>query len=131
VYALVRSLTDGKLGPKLRAHAGDCGKAKPGAPRVTADCGTSVNAGMVRGVGITMATFARNLSGGTGRQVVDKTGLAGAYDLDLEFALEAVQDTSRPSLFAAIQAQLGLKLDPQRAPVEVLVIDTALRPKPD
>jgi uncharacterized protein (TIGR03435 family) len=134
VYALVLTRADGRFGPKLRAHSGDCeSQVPPGATRVTPNCGTSINAGggTVKGVGITMATFARNLSGGTGRQVLDKTGLTGAYDLDLEFAPESSPDTSRPSLFAAIPEQLGLKLDPQRAPVDVLVIDAASRPKPD
>jgi uncharacterized protein (TIGR03435 family) len=134
VYALVLGRADGKLGPKLRPHAGDCeSQLPPGAPRVTPNCGTSINSGggTVRGVGITMATFVRNLSGGTGRQVLDETGLAGAYDLDLDFAPEASADTSRPSLFAAIPEQLGLKLDPQRAPVDVLVVDAASRPTPD
>ena len=138
VYALVVA-TDGKLGPKLKAHAGDCDRARgdgpPPAGSPTANCGTRTNmtptAGKVTGFGISMQTFARNLAGGTGRNVVDKTGLAGSYDLELEFTPDQSPDTSGPSLFTAMHEQLGLKLDAQRAPVEVLVIDRLERPMPD
>ncbi len=83
------------------------------------------------GVGISMQSFARNLSGATGRNVVDKTGLSGGYDFELEFTPDQSPDTTGPSLFTAMQEQLGLKLDSQRAPVEVLVIDRLERPTPD
>ena len=138
VYSLVVA-TPGKLGPKLKPHAGDCDRAReggpppPGAPPM--NCGTRTNmtptAGKVSGSGITMQTFARNLAGGTGRNIVDKTGLAGSYDLELEFTPDQSPDTTGPSLFTAMQEQLGLKLDSQRAPVEVLVIDRLERPTPD
>jgi uncharacterized protein (TIGR03435 family) len=87
--------------------------------------------GKVTGTGISMETFTRNLAGGTGRNIVDKTGLAGAYDLELEFTPDQSPDTTGPSLFTAIQEQLGLKLESQRAPVEVLVVDKVERPTPD
>ena len=78
-----------------------------------------------------METFARNLAGATGRNVIDKTGLAGGYDFELDFIPGQSADTVGASLFTAIQEQLGLKLDSQRAPVEVLVIDRLERPTPD
>lgn len=83
------------------------------------------------GTGVTLQTFARNLAPGTGRFVVDKTGLAGPYDLELEFTPEPSADTSGPSLFTAMQEQLGLRLDSQRAPVEVVVIERLERPTPE
>lgn len=60
--------------------------------------------------------------------IVDKTGLTGTFDMVLRFNPDA-NDTSSdlPSLFA-VQEQLGLKLDPQTAPAEVLVIDRVDRP---
>jgi len=73
----------------------------------------------------------------TGRTVLDKTGLKGNYDVTLNFApvdgqptlLNGVpQEETRPSIFTALQEQLGLKLDSQKAPVEVLVIDHVERP---
>ena len=138
VYALVVA-TEGKLGPKLKPHAGDCDRARsggppsPGAP--TANCGTRTNmtptSGKITGTGIDLDVFARNLSGGTGRYVINKTGLTGSYDLELEFTPDQSPDTTGPSLFTAMQEQLGLKLDSQRAPVEVLVIDRLEKPTAD
>jgi uncharacterized protein (TIGR03435 family) len=138
VYALVLA-SPGKLGPKLKPHTGDCnrppGSAPPAPGSAPVNCGTRTNmtgtVGKVTGTGITMQTFARNLSGGTGRFIVEKTGLAGAYDLELEFTPDQSPDTTGPSLFTAMQEQLGLKLDSQRAPVEVVVIDRLERPVPD
>jgi uncharacterized protein (TIGR03435 family) len=59
------------------------------------------------------------------------TGLTGTYDLELEFTPDQSPDTTGPSLFTAMQEQLGLKLDSQRAPIEVLVIDRLEKPTPD
>ncbi len=68
----------------------------------------------------------------TGRPVVDKTGLAGKYDFTLEFAPAARADESgRPSVFTALEEQLGLKLVPAKEPVEVLVIDSIEQPAAD
>ena len=138
VYALVLA-TDGKLGPKLKVHTGECDRARSGGPpppgSPALNCGTRSNmtptSGKVTGTGISLDVFARNLSGGTGRYVVNKSGLTGSYDLELEFTPDQSPDTSGPSLFTAMQEQLGLKLDAQRAPVEVLVIDRLERPTPD
>lgn len=137
VYALVLT-TPGKLGPQLRAHTGDCDRARGGPPppgSPAANCGTRTNitpaGGKVTGIGIQMETFARNLSGGSGRYIVDKTGLMGSFDLELEFTPDQSPDTTGPSLFTAMQEQLGLKLDTQRAPIEVVVIDKLERPTPD
>lgn len=77
------------------------------------------------GDGMTMTTIAEELSLIAGRVVVDKTNLAGRYDLKLEWAADdaPATDNSAPSLFTAIQEQLGLKLEPAKEPVPVLVID--------
>ena len=85
-----------------------------------------------------MAQLAASLSGQAERVVVDKTGLAGYYDVMLTYTpppgqlplgppppgveLPAI-DPDGPSLFTAIQEQLGVKLEPARAPVDVVVID--------
>jgi len=58
-----------------------------------------------------------------GSPVIDKTGLEGLYDFTLEWS-----DTGGTSLFAALQEQLGLKLEARRSPAEVLVIDHAEKP---
>jgi uncharacterized protein (TIGR03435 family) len=71
-------------------------------------------------------------SGGLGRQVIDHTALNGTYDFTLNWASgsdgNAPPDSNQPGLVTALQEQLGLKLEPQRAPVEILVIDHAEKP---
>jgi uncharacterized protein (TIGR03435 family) len=79
----------------------------------------------------------------TGRVVVDRTGLTGGFDVDLKWTPTPDQlppgppppgveppsiDPNGPSLFAALQEQLGLKLDTERGPVEVLVIERLQQP---
>jgi len=59
--------------------------------------------------------------------VVDRTGIEGTYHIDLRFAPEDSLDSSFPSIFTAIQEQLGLKLESQRMPMEMLVIDRCQR----
>ena len=68
------------------------------------------------------------------RPVVNRTGLAGEFDLDLRYTAELIAQPSSdtasaaPGLTTALQEQLGLKLEAGRGPVEVLVIDRALLP---
>jgi uncharacterized protein (TIGR03435 family) len=63
------------------------------------------------------------------RLVFDKTGLDGYYDLTLDFSPSNIQsDTSGPSIFTAVEEQLGLKLQPGKAAIDFLVIDQAERP---
>jgi uncharacterized protein (TIGR03435 family) len=57
--------------------------------------------------------------------VVDKTGIEGNFDVKLDYAPEGAADSSMPSILTAVQEQLGLKLVPQKVPVETLVIDRA------
>jgi uncharacterized protein (TIGR03435 family) len=85
--------------------------------------------GRLNANGADMATFASALSGKLGRSVVDRTGLKGFYDFLLTWTPDEAQaDTPGPSLFTAIQEQLGLKLESTKGPVEVLVVDRAERP---
>jgi uncharacterized protein (TIGR03435 family) len=80
-----------------------------------------------------------------GRTVLDETGLKGSYDINLQWTPDQraaampmgpssgadaapPPDSSGPSIFTAIQEQLGLKLEPAKAPVEVLVVDAVQRP---
>ena len=62
------------------------------------------------------------------RPVVDMTGLKGVYDMTLDWSPEAAPTPEKPSLFTAVTEQLGLKLEAQKAPVEILVIDHAEKP---
>lgn len=76
--------------------------------------------------GWTMSSLALHLSDFAGRPVIDRTGLTGSYGIDLSFSRSDGDD--RPSVFTAVQEQLGLKLEAGKAPIEVLVIDHIERP---
>jgi uncharacterized protein (TIGR03435 family) len=86
--------------------------------------------------GMTVAEFAAKAFRDTlDRPVIDRTSLAGLFDIHLEFSgLEnsaapgGVADNTAPSVFTAVQEQLGLKLSPDKGPVEVLVIDHVEKP---
>jgi bla regulator protein BlaR1 len=98
--------------------------------------------------GLPVSSVVRLLSQQLGRTVIDKTGLTGNYDFTLKWAPDESQgamlrgpagaqpgaesapptDSTGPSIFTAIQEQLGLKLESQKGPVEILVIDHAERP---
>jgi uncharacterized protein (TIGR03435 family) len=72
------------------------------------------------------------LEGPSGRYLIDKTSLTGRYDFELHWTPDDTPADSRlaggPSIFTAVQEQLGLKLESAKAPVDVLVIDSAQRP---
>jgi uncharacterized protein (TIGR03435 family) len=139
VFALVLARQDRRFGPQLQKSATDCGNAK-GADA----CESSVGPGFIRSRGRTMAQLAESLSQLTNtgsslnRLIVDRTGLEGQYDVTLKFTPDNIPggnvpgfpsvDPNGPSIFTALQEQLGLKLDAQRAPVNVLVVDRAERP---
>jgi uncharacterized protein (TIGR03435 family) len=80
--------------------------------------------------GRSVATLAHFLTQFAGRSVVDKTSLAGNYDIDLKWTPDDQQGTpdAGPTLFTALQEQLGLKLISAKGPVQVLVVDHAERP---
>jgi uncharacterized protein (TIGR03435 family) len=63
------------------------------------------------------------LRGPAGRPVMDKTGIEGNYDFQLSYAREEETESRLPSIFTALQEQYGLKLEPAKVPLEILVID--------
>jgi uncharacterized protein (TIGR03435 family) len=79
--------------------------------------------GTINGHAVAIRMLAINLSNELGRGVIDQTGLAGKYDFELKWG-----DPDGPSIFTALQEQLGLHLESGKGPVEVLVIDRAARP---
>jgi hypothetical protein len=106
-------------------------------------CGVRQTFGRIQFGGFPLSQFANGLAGQVGRVVVDRTGLTGMWDFELTFAAEPPRgplptgvelppiDPDAPSLFTAIQEQLGLKLESTKGPVEVVVIDKVDRPTPD
>lgn len=101
-------------------------------------CGAAMAPGWISARTITMREFARVLSQLTGRPVVDETGLADAYDLDMLFQPEGLRGavvgtppqavSDAPALATALRDDLGLRLDARRGPVDVLVVDRIERP---
>lgn len=83
----------------------------------------------VKATNVTMEAFAKRLSRDRdiGKVVVDKTGLTGRYDFELNWA-RAQQDADRPGIFTALQEQLGLKLESAKVKIDAVVIDRAEKP---
>lgn len=93
--------------------------------------------------GMPLSMLTRPLGAVAGRIVIDRTGLTGTWDADLKFAPDqnratpssvdrpGAPDPNAPSIFTAVQEQLGLKLESTKAPVDVIVIDKVEAPSPD
>ena len=116
VYELVVA----KGGPKLTES--------PANP--SAGYGMSMSAGRISGHGMEIPSLAVSLSGVAGRLIVDKTGLTGKYEVELNWSRDDSPGSTDPgpSIFAALQEQLGLKLDPAKAPVDTIVIEHIEKP---
>jgi uncharacterized protein (TIGR03435 family) len=156
VYALVAAQADKPLGPLLHRSSIDCSTIEsprrddargtlspPIAPQAILSatgvplCGVRRNPGRLLAGSQTMAGLALLLIGAAGNTVVDRTGLVGKYDVDLTWnplALGPTPTTSvsdGPSIFTALEEQLGLKLESRREPIDVIVIDHVERPTED
>ena len=129
-YALVV----GKNGPKL----------KPSEPGTEVRQTMRVGHGQLSAKKLTMDRLADQLADNVGRPVVNKTGIPGEYDLELEWTPDPGQggpfgappageapppvDSLGPSIFTAVQDKLGLKLEGTKAPVKMIVIDAIEKP---
>lgn len=92
--------------------------------------GYSVGPGSIKGESMLMPSLVGNLSPRAGRIIIDKTGLTGKYEVNLTWAEENDPNATGtgPSLFTALEEQLGLKLEPAKALLDVVVIDHIERP---
>ena len=126
VYALVLARSDGRLGPRLKPAAPG---SKPDMPLTSAGNGI----GRIDGKTVLMDDFTRVLANDFRQMLINRTGLNGRFELDLQFTPDSspVPAPEFPSIFTAVQEQLGLRLQSERAPVPVLVIDSVQRPTPD
>lgn len=154
IYALTLARSDGRWGPKLARSPIDCEKALaeqadairktgrplPVLPGQGPPCSVGGPPGKFNANDITMQMFAdvltssvnRAVSTPVTRVVVDRTGLTGYFKFTLEWTPDELSaDATGGSIFTALQEQLGLKLEPARGPVEVLVVDRAEPPTPD
>jgi uncharacterized protein (TIGR03435 family) len=127
------------FGDETRARSADAG---PGPGRGRGGQGIRMMRGEINGANITAGMLADQLSRITGRSVIDKTGLSGSYDVKLKYTPEGTQplpkdaenhesapsDSERPSIFVAVQEQLGLKLESQKGPVELYIIERLEKP---
>lgn len=116
----VYSLTVAKTGMKMTEHTGADG------PSTTFRNQSGKLILSARGQSTTSLTLL--LGQRLDRTVIDNTGLAGKYDLQLEWVADQAADSSLPSIFTALQEQLGLKLESTKGPIEVIVVDHVERP---
>jgi len=134
-YALMFARSDRRPGPALKTAAADCGPSGRGSgPGPARGCSAWLGPGSITFAGQPLEQLTRALGMMLQQPVVDRTGLAGGYDVELTFSPDNLPgipagplgpppaDPERPSLFAALQDQLGLKLDAQRVPVKTVVI---------
>jgi uncharacterized protein (TIGR03435 family) len=142
VYALVVGKKGSRLKSSLDQISPDVNG--PSAPGAGPNRGViRMVAGSMTGNAVPLSHVTSLLSNRLDRIVIDKTNLTGRFDLQLQWTPDieenplspggdpipsAPADPSRPSNFVAIQEQLGLKLEPQKAPIEVLIIDHVERP---
>jgi uncharacterized protein (TIGR03435 family) len=147
-FSLVLARSDGRLGPDLKPSTLDCtpnSSATPPAPSQTPPpledrqnrCGLTMKGGQWVSGGVTLDQLARPLGGIAGGEVENRTGLTGVYSVKLDFSIQrsvgATPDPNAaadaPSVFTALQEQLGLKLQRgEKKSTPVFVIDSIERP---
>ena len=151
IYNLVLARPDGKLGPKLKLSTHDCiaesnaaRERKEPPKQLTTEaefldsCGMRMGGGRVISGGIMIQSFVQSLRGLAGRVVQDKTGLTGFYVMDFTYGLPnqgggpgaagAGDPNDAPSVFTALQEQLGLKLEPDKMLLQRVIVDHIERP---
>jgi uncharacterized protein (TIGR03435 family) len=154
MYWLVLARSDGRLGTALRQSTVDCGIEKERSAQNVVKvplenvsqppCGIRMGMGSILVGGATLTQFAGTLAGMLERTVVDRTGLTGTFDATLKFTPDQSTpgfaekaryiptiDPDGPSIFTALQEQLGLKLDARKGQVDVLRIVSADQPTPN
>jgi uncharacterized protein (TIGR03435 family) len=161
LYVLVMARTDRRLGPQLRESQVDCKAVQAAAqeqaetalpkPGERQNCDSFIGfAPRFLAGGVSMVQLALSLSRHVNRIVMDKTGLTGIFDFELQWTPDGLParapgtaadqpirlngtdvDPNGPSIFTAMQEQLGLKLESTRGPIEVHVIDSVAQPTPD
>jgi uncharacterized protein (TIGR03435 family) len=138
VFALERVKRDGELGPGLRPT--ECPDLVVDLAKVTPCVNVQRSADSIRVRGMPFGQVVPFLSTNLNRVVVDRTGLAERYDIDLKWtpdqpsrpgATPQVADPDAVSIFTAVQEQLGLRLESTRDKVDVLVIDSLEQPTPN
>lgn len=120
-FAIVRG---GNLGPGLRPSAVNC-EENPRGPRCAEG---SITSNSVRAFGTPIANLVTIVGSVLRAPIVDKTNLTGTFDVELRWSPEATPAGDTPVMPTALQEQLGLRLQREQVPIEVLVIDHIERP---
>ena len=139
VLWLVLANKDGRLGPKFRPSTADCPITPPPGIAPPPVCIMRLTSASLETGGSRMIAFVNVFAQITGKTVVDRTGLTGLFEADLQWTpdapavtgtLETAQpyDPNVPSFTTAIREQLGLRLENRRDSVDVLVIDRIEHP---
>jgi uncharacterized protein (TIGR03435 family) len=147
IYSLVLAKSDGTLGPNLRRSDADCTGQRAQVVSGRVRCGMLVSeaptSASLRGGGASFSEFVRLFSDFLERPLIDNTGLTGGFDLELQFTaaraslpggavpggLATAPGTDEiPSVFTAVQEQLGLKLNATTGAADVMVIDRVTPP---
>jgi uncharacterized protein (TIGR03435 family) len=126
VYILTKLNEGQSLGPNLRSAVKDCLPATA--------CDGRIGGGRAKYTGAQWQNVLQAIAMGLdGARLVDRTGLSGVFDFELNYTPLGVPVTadSGGDVFTAVRQQLGLKLESGRAPFEVVVIDSVARPRPD
>jgi uncharacterized protein (TIGR03435 family) len=152
-YGLVMARRDGRLGDKMVPSDRDCepiinaGNPRPrqgdGPPPCAWFVALMNGFARLRLTGIRVSRFAGILEPMAGRKIVDRTNVTGLYDIELDFVPEstllglpipnatALQQSDIPPLVTAVQDRLGLRLESERGPVDVILVDGVEPPTPD
>jgi len=146
VYALVLARSDRKLGSQVRpTNARDCDLASKAIPTVPdavepaapLPCGAEIyRAGHLAARGMALSNFVLNVSRWTDRIVVDRTGLDGKFDWEVQWTpdnstSDKPADLSGASIFAALEDQAGFKLQRRNESIDVLVVEHVEQPTLD
>jgi uncharacterized protein (TIGR03435 family) len=116
VYSLVMA----KGGPKMTVDSGEGGSSS--------NTNSRDGASTMVAKRTTVDRLASRLERQVGRRVTDNTGLTAAYDFTLTWSQDLNPDSGLPSIFTALQEQLGLRLDSTKGPVDMIVVDSVERP---
>jgi uncharacterized protein (TIGR03435 family) len=150
IYSLIVAKDDRSLGPNLRRSTTDCsgqgGQVVAGRVRCGVLVSQAPTSASLRGGGAAFPDFVRLLGDFLDRPVIDNTKLTGTFDLELQFTstrsampgaavpgglATAPGPDDVPSIFTALQEQLGLRLNAQSGAADVLIIDRVSPPSED
>jgi uncharacterized protein (TIGR03435 family) len=144
IFALTSTRRDRRPGPQLRPTAPECAAKRTSVESAPPEAGppnpndppcgrVAFGGGLLSGRAVSTDQIAASLSGLVGRPVTNRSSLADLYDFELRFSRPSTggEPVDPPEIFTALREQLGLQLDADRGPVEVIVIVSAAQPTVD